>query len=116
MLRLLSTLACVCLVQGVVAQGYNRRYDSFGQGFVQGAFGIEKTAVGNILLSGSFEPDTIAPDSLVATYSLILQYLDQLGNVQLERRYKRQQHAVFLGWADCCDTVPDGGLIIGGSS
>ena len=116
MLRVTMLLVCTAIIWGASAQGYNKRYDAFGQGFAQGAFGLEQNAAGNTLFSGSFEPDTVSLDSLLATYALILQRTDQDGNVQWQRRYHRPIHREFLGWADCCDTVTGGGFVIGGSS
>jgi hypothetical protein len=56
-----------------------------------------------------------APDSLVGTYALILQGLNDAGTLLWEKRYRRDHHGEFLGWADCCDTVPGGGFVVGGS-
>jgi len=98
------------------AQGFNNRYDAFGQGYVQGAFGLEFDSSGATIFSVSFEPDTITPDSLLATYSIILQHIDAEGVLGWQRRYHRPIHREFLGWADCCDTIPGGGYVVGGSS
>ncbi len=105
-----------CCLLGAHAQAYNRRYDAFGQGFAQGSYGLERSVVGHVVFSFSYEPDTITPDSLLATYSIILQQIDNQGNLNWQRRYHRPVHQEFLGWADCCDTVPGGGFVVGGSS
>lgn len=108
--------ASVLLTLALSAQGFNRRYDAFGQGYAQGAYGLERSADGYTIFNFSYEPDTVAPDSFLTAYSIILQHIDEQGALQWERRYHRPLHLEFLGWADCCDTVPDGGLVVGGGS
>ena len=105
-----------CCTLGANAQGFNERYDAFGQGFAQGSYGLERSGSGYTVFSVSFEPDTITPDSLLATYSIILQHIDAEGVLGWQRRYHRPIHREFLGWADCCDTIPGGGYVVGGSS
>ena len=97
-------------------QGLNKRYDAFGQGYAQGSYGLERAVDGYTIFSFSYEPDTVAPDSLLATCSLILQHIDEQGTLAWQRRYHRPMHQEFLGWADCCDTVPGGGFVVGGGS
>jgi len=101
-----------CCTLGANAQGFNERYDAFGQGFAQGSYGLERSGSGYTVFSVSFEPDTITPDSLLATYSIILQHIDDEGVLGWQRRYHRPIHREFLGWADCCDTVPGGGMLL----
>lgn len=99
-----------------MAQGFNRRYDGFGQGFVQGSYGLERSGDGWVVLSGSFEPDTITVDSILGSYRYLFTFLDGTGDVVSEKRYIHAGHSTFLGWADCCDSIPGGGFVIGGSS
>jgi len=104
-----------CSVQGAAAQVFNKRYDAFEQGYYQSAWGIERSGSGWMIFSVSFEPDTVAPDSLVATYTIILQRIDEQGNMIGQRKHKSWRHANFLGWADCCDGTTDGGYVSGGT-
>ena len=99
-----------------VAQGFNRRYDGFGQGFVQGSYGLEQSGGGWVIFSGSYEPDTIAPDSILGSYRYVFTFLDDAGDVVAEKRFIHAGHSTFLGWADCCDSIPGGGFVIGGGS
>ena len=115
-LRIALPVAGVCVVLGTYSQGFNKRYDAFGQGYAQGSYGIERTGTGYVVLSGSFEPDTVAPDSFLTAYSIILQQIDGQGTMGWQHRYHRPLHFEFLGWADCCDTVFGGGYVVGGGS
>ena len=72
-MRIALSGVLVCWVLVLSGQGFNRRYDAFGQGNEQTSFGLERAQNGYMVFSGSYEPDTIAPDSIVGTYSLILQ-------------------------------------------
>ncbi len=106
----------LCAKQGAQAQGFNRRYDATGYGFTQNAWGIEQAGNGWMVFSGSNEPDTLSADSIWSTYRIILQRIDGNGQLLEEQRISKNGHAIYLGWADCCDTVASGGYVIGGSS
>lgn len=101
---------------GVRSQGFNKRYDAFGQGYAQGSYGIERAGEGWLVISGSYEPDTITLDSLIATHSIVINRIDQQGTLLWQQRYRYAFHASFQGWADCCDTVPGDGFVVGGGS
>ncbi len=116
LLRVVWSILLLCAALGLCAQGFNKRYDAFGQGYAQGAYGLERSSSGHVIFSFSYEPDTIGPDSVVGGYIIILHGLDEGGNLQWQKRYRRPLHGVYLGWADCCDTVPGGGYVVGGSS
>ncbi|MGV9013751.1 MAG: T9SS type A sorting domain-containing protein [Flavobacteriales bacterium] len=115
-LCILCAVVNLGLVQIAQAQGFNRHYDAQGGGFDQTAFGIEKGGLGHMVFSGSFEPDTLGPDSIVGVYVYILDQLDQDGNVTTTKRLQLPGHSIFLGWADCCDNTTDDGFVIGGGS
>ena len=114
-IALSGVLACWVLV--LSGQGFNRRYDAFGQGNLQDGWDIEPNLGGYLVLGGSYEPDTVFLDSvmLVGTYTAILSQIDENGNLLWQRRTKVPWHAVYLGWTNCCDTVHGGGFIAGGS-
>ncbi len=106
----------LCCFLGAKAQGFNRRFDAFGQGFAQGSFGLEQSDSGWVIFSGSYEPDTIAADSILGSYRYVFTYIDEVGDVVSEKRFIHTGHSTFLGWADCCDSIPGGGFVIGGGS
>lgn len=107
-----ATLWC----QGALAQGFNKRYDAFGLGYVQGAWGLERSGDGWVIFSASYEPDTIvAPDSIIGTYVIILEHLGQDGQLLGEQRHRVHRNSIYLGWADCCDSVVGGGYVNSGS-
>jgi hypothetical protein len=97
-------------------QGFNRRYDAFGWGNAQTAFGIERHAAGYVVTSGSYDTDSLGPDLWLTHVSVILTYLDMNGVKLSEKRTYRPYHGTYPGWANCCDTVPGGGYVVGGTS
>lgn len=115
-LRVASLIGLSLVSLKLISQGFNRRYDAFGEGYAQGSYGLERTPQGITIFSFSYEPDSLGPDTVLGTYALILQGLDDAGDLQWERRYRRDQYGEFLGWADCFDTVAGGGFVVGGSS
>ncbi|MBS1937332.1 MAG: hypothetical protein JSS84_05920, partial [Bacteroidetes bacterium] len=113
--KVLAFGLALCMVQGAMAQGFNKRYDAFNQGYEQGAWGIEKDEEGWLIFSFSFEPDTITPDSLIGITSIVLQRINSEGDLVEEKRHKVPEHALYPGWADCCDRTTDGGYVTGGT-
>ena len=105
-----------CCTLWAHAQGFNKRYDAFGQGFAQGSYGIERAGTGWLVYSASYEPDTLGPDSVVGQYRIVLTSISADGTINLEKRYQLAEHSSFLGWADCCDSVAGGGFVVGGST
>ncbi len=101
------------LAQG---QGFNKRYDAFGWGFAQTGFGIEVVENVYVTFSVSEDYDSIAPGLWEFHASVLLTWLDESGTKLSEKRSWRPQHSAFAGWANCCDTIPGGGFVVGGSS
>jgi hypothetical protein len=60
-LRVACLVVIVLLSLKLCSQGFNRRYDAFGQGYEQGSYGVELTSEGITVFSGSYEPDTLGP-------------------------------------------------------
>jgi len=114
--KVLAFGLALCMVQGAMAQGFNKRYDAFGQGYEQGAWGIERSGENWTVFSFSYEPDTIVPpDSVIGSYRIIMERIDMQGNLLWEKRHKVPRNSIFLGWADCCDSVVGGGFVTAGS-
>lgn len=107
-LLLIETLA--------LGQGFNQRYDAFGWGFPQGAYNIETTSDGYLIIGGSSDCDSISPTECFFHASVLLTFIDPQGNKLNERRNWRTGHSSLPGWANCCDTIPGGGYIVGGAS
>ncbi len=106
----------LCTVQSTQAQGFNRRYDATGYNYGQGTWGIENAENGWLVFSVSYEPDTILPpDSVIGSYRIILQRVDEQGVLVEEKRHLVPRNSLFLGWADCCDSVVGGGYVTAGS-
>ena len=97
-------------------QGFNKRFDAFGWGFQQEGYGIEFTSDGFTILSSSADCDSISPEECFLHASVLLTRIDQNGAALWQKRSWRANHSAFAGWANCCDTIPGGGYIVGGAS
>ncbi|MEZ4791768.1 MAG: PQQ-binding-like beta-propeller repeat protein [Flavobacteriales bacterium] len=97
-------------------QGFNARYDAFDWGFPQSAVGIELTSAGYAVISTSSDCDSISPTECFFHASVLFTFLNGDGTRVDERRSWRDNHSSIAGWANCCDTIPGGGYIVGGAS
>jgi len=97
-------------------QGFNERYDAFGWGFPQTAVGIELTSAGYTVISTSSDCDSISPNECFFHASVLFTFINNDGARVDERRSWRDNHSAIAGWANCCDTIPGGGYIVGGAS
>ncbi|QQR85498.1 MAG: T9SS type A sorting domain-containing protein [Flavobacteriales bacterium] len=111
-----GSAGCFTVFVGALAmgQGFNRRYDAFYQQRPQDAWGIERTAQGYTVISGSYDADSISPDSSFFHVTTLFTFLDGSGTKLSEHRNFRAWRGTFPGWANCCDTVPGGGYAVGG--
>jgi hypothetical protein len=111
------TLALPLFIEAMAhGQGFNERYDAFGWGYAQSAFGIEALSDGYMVISGSSDYDSIAPGEWFFHGSVTLTRIDLQGDMLWEMRSWRPDHSALPGWANCCDSLPGGGYIIGGNS
>ncbi|MFZ1686143.1 MAG: T9SS type A sorting domain-containing protein [Flavobacteriales bacterium] len=97
-------------------QGFNKRYDAFGLEGPQGSFGIEYTPAGYAVLGASEDLDSLGPDSFFFHASVVLTFIDDQGVHLSTKRAFRPWQNTAPGWANCCDTIPGGGFIIGAGS
>lgn len=97
-------------------QGFNQRYDAFGLGRAQGAWDIELTQDGFMAICVSSDADSISPDSSFYHYSVLFTKLDDNGDLVNETRVFRPWHGTTSGWANCSDTLPGGGFVVGGAT
>ncbi|MEO8588271.1 MAG: T9SS type A sorting domain-containing protein [Flavobacteriales bacterium] len=112
-----SLVIIMLLIETLVnGQGFNKRYDAFGWEFGQTAFGIERVEDGYLVISGSDDYDSIAPGESFFHASVLLTRVNEAGVLLWEKRSWRPEHSAFAGWANCCDTIPGAGYIVGGSS
>ncbi len=110
-------LVLILLVESLAyGQGFNKRYDAWGNGDAQTAFGIELLPDGYVVISGSSDYDSIAPGEWLFHASVLLTRIDQAGSKLWEKRTWRPFHGSLPGWANCCDTLAGGGYVIGGTS
>ncbi len=115
-LRLSNCLVAVFIETLTFGQGFNERYDAFGWGFPQEAYGVERTTSGYTIITSSADCDSISPDECFFHASVLLTHIGLTGNKIWEKRSWRPVHSTFAGWANCCDTIPGGGYIVGGNS
>ncbi|MCB0769450.1 MAG: T9SS type A sorting domain-containing protein [Flavobacteriales bacterium] len=99
-----------------LAQGWQRRYDMRGEGWYQNGAGIENAFEGYMLFTKSDEEEKVAPGTTAYFSTVFLTRISLLGDTISQRRHILPNHALFPGWANCCDTVGDEGYILGGSS
>lgn len=110
-------VAAMLLIEALAyGQGFNKRYDAFDWNTDQTGFGIEVNNQGYLTISVSGDYDSIAPGSWFYHASVLLTRIDTEGNKSWEKRVWRPLHGAFAGWANCCDTIPGGGYVVGGSS
>ncbi|MBK6626577.1 MAG: T9SS type A sorting domain-containing protein [Flavobacteriales bacterium] len=110
------TVAMLLIEVLAFGQGFNKRLDPFGWGYAQEAFGIERTNGGYTVISGSADYDSIGLGLYFFHVSVHLAFIDEQGNLLGEKRAWRPMHSAFPGWANCCDTIPGGGYVVGGAS
>ncbi len=113
-MRLLVFITVLLNVWPAWGQTFNMRYDR-GNGRPQVAWNVEQASDGFIIVQGANEIDTL-DDGLIVTYSTpaILRIAND-GTKLWDKRIVISWHAVFVGWANCCDSLPGGGIVIGGS-
>ena len=99
-----------------MGQGFNERYDAFGWGYTQTGFNIERNELGYCVISTSYDVDSLGPDFFLSHYSVLLSTINDQGVLLSENRAYRSLHSSTAGWANCCDTIPGGGYIVGGAS
>ncbi len=116
-MRGLMAIVCSLLIEALAnGQGFNKRYDAFGWGYAQTAWGVELLQDGYMVVSVSSDYDSIAHDEWFFHASVLLTRIDLNGNKLWEKRSWRPYHSAFPGWANCCDTIPGGGYVVGGAS
>ncbi len=115
-MRPLVTLTLLFIEALAFGQGFNRRFDLFGNDFAQTAFDIERTQDGYCVIGGSSDYDSLGVDSYFFHASVVHTFIDNDGTLQSEKRNWRLLHGALPGWANCCDTIPGGGFVVGGSS
>ncbi|MDX9750881.1 MAG: kelch repeat-containing protein, partial [Flavobacteriales bacterium] len=110
-------LAALLLVETLaMGQGFNERYDAFGLGYQQSATDIVILEQGYTVFSVSSDYDSLSPGEWFFHASALLTHVDIAGNKIWEKRAWRALHNTVTGWANCCDTIPGGGYIVGGAS
>ena len=60
--------------------------------------------------------DSLAPDLFLTHGSVLVTFIDDNGIKLNEKRAYRPYHTAVAGWANCCDTIPGGGYVVGGAS
>lgn len=114
-MKLIIGIATLLYVWPAWGQTYNKRFDLRENGRFQTCFDIEQWNESYLLVQGSFELDTLGPN-LYATYTTIaLTRIANSGEKIWDKRMVIPWHATVPGWANCCDSMPGGGVVVGGS-
>jgi hypothetical protein len=115
-MRLLLLAICLLVEALAFSQGFNRKYDFLGLGTAQTALNIELLADGYLTIGGGTDYDSIAPGEFFVHGSVHQTRIGSNGGVLWERRAFRPHHSALPGLTNCCDTIPGGGYVSGGSS
>ncbi len=103
----------VCAVQ---AQTFNNRYDLFENDRQQISWGIEQGLPGQyILIQGSWELDSLGPNYFIEHYILGLTAITEEGQKLWDKKLYYPEQSRLPGWANCCDSMPGGGVVVAGS-
>ncbi len=102
----------------VLGQTFNRRYDLREIGRPNGSWDIERTPDGAyMVIQVSNELDTISPGVYFTRYMIGLTKIDsQTGAKLWDSRFAPPWRGYVAGWANCCDTIPGGGIVVGGAT
>jgi hypothetical protein len=114
-MRVVALIACMLVGALASGQGFNKRYDAFNWGFVQGGFGVLPRSDGFVTFSLSEDFDSISPGIVQFHASILITKIDFVGQKLWEKRSWRPLRSTFPGWVNCCDMLPDGGFVAGGS-
>jgi hypothetical protein len=115
-MRWIAFIAVVLNVCTTWGQTFNKRYDLREVGRAQVAWNLERASNGAFLIvQGSFETDTLDSNLFFSFSTVALTRIDQNGEKAWDKRLVIPWHAVATGWANCCDSMPGGGVVIGGS-
>lgn len=116
-MRALLCIVVLLNVWPVLGQTFNRRYDLRDIGRPNGAWDIEPTlSDAYLLMEVSSEDDTISPGLYFSHYAVGITKIDRMtGDKIWDKRFYAPWHGVTTGWANCCDSMPGGGVVVGGA-
>ena len=115
-MRAALLIGCMSFIGvGGIAQTFNARYDLLGLGLPQTAKGLRQVSGDFVVIEASIHLDTIAPDTVVYTWVIGLSRLDAYGALVNDSKLQIPAHGLYAGWANCCDTTEDHGIVIGGT-
>jgi hypothetical protein len=70
-----------------------------------------------MVIQVSYELDTISPGVYFTRYMIGLTKIDpQTGAKLWDSRFAPPWRGYVAGWANCCDTIPGGGIVVGGAT
>jgi hypothetical protein len=109
-------LAMVVMTAGqlVLASGqtFNRRYDTFQQGYAQAAWSIDPNGTDGYAVTVA----TFLEDSLNIYVTVAMVRLNTGGSVLSETTMLNGLYSYYAGWANSAQRTRDGGLVIGGGA
>ncbi len=115
-MRWIICIACVLNVWPSWGQTFNMRYDLRENNRAQVSWDLEFTSNNAfMIIQGSDELDTIAPGLYFNFNGIGITRIENDGTKAWDKRFAYPFHGTFVGWANCCDSMPGGGVVIGGS-
>ena len=115
-MRKLLLLLMLLNVWPSLGQTFNKRYDFDGIGRAQVSWGIEQSLGSYILIQYTEETDTIEPGLFFSHPSVGLTRIDpETGNKLWDKAYNPPLHGAAPGWANGSDSLPGGGVVVGGA-
>ncbi len=116
-MRCLFLIVALLNVWSVRGQTFNKRYDLRDIGRPNGSWGIERTLDNDyIVIVVSSEMDTLEPGLYFSHYAVGLTKINGATGEKLwDKRFFPPMHGYTAGWANCCDSMPGGGVVVAGS-
>ena len=116
-MRSLYLIVALLNVWSVWGQTFNKRYDLRDIGRPNGSWGIERTLDNDyIVIVVSSEMDTLEPGLYFSHYAVGLTKINGATGEKLwDKRFFPPMHGYTAGWANCCDSMPGGGVVVAGS-
>jgi len=98
--------------QAIAQDPFNRRYDSFDQGWIQEGWSVEHRPSGGYFVIHMSQFDN--GGSLPLLNSVLV--LNAFGELDTITRVPLGAGSIYCGWSNCSAQLADGGFVVGGSA
>jgi hypothetical protein len=115
-MRTLISVLLLLSVWSAIGQSFNKRYDFHEQGRAQSALGIEQSLGSYLIIQLTSETDTLESGTYFSHPSVGVTRIDAVtGEKSWDRSFHPEGHGAGAGWANGTDSMPGGGVVVGGS-